>query len=291
MAERDPHSIQSLLYVERNGNYYGYKPELIPVNISTDIREFLICSECKGICRSPRKVGDDNTVCEMCVTGKAGNLDEGIENTITSLNSKCPLWENGCEWEGKLLEIEQHMEVCVKKYIIESEKEITEQESKEVHSQRIVKCQYCELEIQARHIETQHIGECTQHPDTQIPCPYEDLGCDVITPRKYKDLHLTENTIDHQMLVIDQLEKLRNRITLLFRLERLRGRRLDRFEDFQDLIDERHELLNNRLKILRDRQTMLDDRQRHTFWKGSVATAVMGIGVGFGIALLMRLLS
>ena len=219
MAERNPripHSIQTLLYVERRGKYCGYKPELISDNISRDLREFLICSECKGISRRVRQ-GGGNTVCEMCVNGTGRDIDERVENKVASLNSKCPLRGDGCGWEGKLGKIEQHMQDCSKMLVecqlkcgIRFERETTEQHNREICPLRMIECQYCKEEIQVKG-ENLHIGECVNHPDTEVPCPYKELGCDVITLRKNKDIHLTENMIGHQKLVLDQLNQLRNR--------------------------------------------------------------------------------
>ena len=219
MAERNPripHSIQTLLYVERRGKYCGYKPELITDTISYEWNEFLICSECKGISRRARHVGG-NTVCEMCVTGTAGNLDERVENKVSFLNSRCPLSINGCDWEGVLGEIEQHMDVCTKVLVecplkcgIVFERETTEQHNREVCPLRMIECQYCKEEIQVNR-EKQHVGECVNHPDTEVLCPYKELGCYAIVLRKNKDIHLTENMIGHQKLVLDQLNQLRNR--------------------------------------------------------------------------------
>ena len=219
MAEENsyfPHSIQSLLYVEKNGNYCGYKQELIDEDISGELREFLICAGCKGISRMARHVGG-NTVCEMCVTGPSSNLDERVESKVYYLKSKCPLSMNSCDWTGVLGEIEQHMVVCLK-VLVECqqecgmiiERETTQQHNNEVCPLRIVECQYCREEIQVKD-ENLHIMECMQHPDTEIPCPYMALGCDVIIVRKDKDIHLTENVIGHQKLILYQLEQLRRK--------------------------------------------------------------------------------
>ena len=105
MAERNPripHSIESLLFVKRNGKYFGYKQELISENIGADLREFLICAECEGISRMARNWGG-NTVCEMCVPEVLlvdidpipgqyyGDIDKRAEDKEVFLNAKCPL--------------------------------------------------------------------------------------------------------------------------------------------------------------------------------------------------------
>ena len=117
MAERNPriaHSIESLLFVNRNGKCCGYKQELISDNIGADLREFLICAECEGISRRARQ-GGGNTVCEMCVPEqRIDNIDKRVEDKVAFLNARCPLSGEDCGWEGKLREIEKHMEECMK---------------------------------------------------------------------------------------------------------------------------------------------------------------------------------
>ena len=124
MAERNPripHSIESLLFVNRNGKYCGYKLELIIDNIGAEWKEILICAECKGISRRARN-WRGNTVCEMCVPEERivpkvllvdinpipgqynGDIDKRVENKVAILNARCPLSGEGCSWKGKLLE-------------------------------------------------------------------------------------------------------------------------------------------------------------------------------------------
>ena len=219
MAERNPqipHSIQHLLCVDRNGNYCGYKPELISDSISGDLREFLICSECKGICRRATQ-GRGKTVCKMCTTEKGRDIDERIENKVASLNSKCPLSRNGCGWTGLLGAIETHMHGC-SELLIECQlkcgtilrRENNTKHNKEACPMRMVKCQYCEREIQVQR-QNQHVGECTDSPDTKVPCPYKELGCNATSPRGKMDRHQTEDIMHHQKLMLDQLNQLKDR--------------------------------------------------------------------------------
>ena len=275
MAERDPHvpqSIQSLLYVERNGNYCGYKPELISDGISSDWETFLICSECEGISRRPIQVYG-NTLCEMCVTGKGRNIDERIGNKVVSLKSVCPLSENGCEWTAVLGEIEQHMEVC-QRMLVECqlkcggvfERADTEQHNKETCPLRMIDCQYCEHQIQVKE-ENQHIGVCTNHPDTEVPCPYKELGCDVIMLRKEKDIHLTDSIIGHQKLMLDQLNLLRERNK---QLERLKEQQKNKNQE-QETLNEIHKIMyqeqetqNEQQDIRHQEQDKLNDEQKST---------------------------
>ena len=216
MAKRNPevpHSIESLLFVNKNGKYCGYKQKLISDDISVDLREFLICSECKGIIRKARQ-RKGSTVCEMCVTGER-SIDEKVGNKVASLNSKCPLSEEGCGWKGKVGEIEQHMELCLKVLVgcqqncgILFERGTTDQH-KEICPFRMIQCKYCKREVHVKE-ENQHLVVCLQHPYTEVPCPFKELGCEAIILRKNRDTHLSKNMVSHQKLMLNQLNQLRN---------------------------------------------------------------------------------
>ena len=220
MAERNPqapHCMQSLLYVERNGNYYGYKPELIIDTICAEWGIFLVCSQCKGISRRARNVGG-KTTCEMCIVGyNKANLDSRVVGIVASLTAKCPLWEKSCVWKGKLGKIERHMLVCPKVLItcelkcgIAFERETTEQHNTQICPLRMKTCEYCKMQVQANR-ENQHRRKCTSHPESEVPCPYKELGCEEIVLRKNRDKHVKENLIGHQKLILDQVNQLRKR--------------------------------------------------------------------------------
>ena len=234
MAERNPriaHSIESLLFVNRNGKYCGYKLELISDNISADLREFLICAECKGISRKPRN-WRGNTFCEMCVPEQRivpevllvdidpipvqyyGDIDKRVENKVAILNSRCPLSGEGCSWEGKLRQIEEHLEECLKvrvecqlEFGIPIEIKIYEQDNRVVCPLKMKKCDYCKQKVQANE-ENRHKGKCQRHPDTEVPCPYKELGCEAIVLRKNMNTHITENMTSHNKLMLDKINQL-----------------------------------------------------------------------------------
>ena len=277
MAERNPripHSIESLLFVNRNGKYCGYKQELISDNISADLREFLICAECEGISRKPRQ-RKWNTVCEMCVPEEhrnIGDIDERVENKVAFLNARCPLSGEGCGWEGKLKEIEQHMEECDKVRVecqLECgnvlERESIEQHNREICPLRLIQCIYCNQEIQANE-ENPHIGRCRNHPDTEVPCPYKELGCEAIVLRKNMNIHITENITNHQEIMLYQLNQLRNRDD---QLEKVNEQQRDRITAIETSATEkeRKELAAQKSKA----------RRRWRVW---VILALVAVGIG-----------
>ena len=271
MAERNPripHSIESLLFGNRNGKYCGYKQELISDNIGAEWKEFLICAVCKGISRKPRN-WRGNTVCAMCVPGQRGdNIDKRVENKVAFLNARCPLSGEGCGWKGKLREIEQHMEECLKVRVNCQlkcgnvlERESIEQHNREICPLRIIQCIYCNQEMQAKE-QNPHIGICRNHPDTEVPCPYKELGCEVIVLRKYSNTHITENMTDHHTLMLNQLNQLRDK------------------NDQLEVGNEQHKNRNQQLERvnqqLRNRVTIIEtsaiDREgEHTLERNTVA--------------------
>ena len=129
-----------------------------------------------------------------------------VEDKVASLNARCPLSGEGCGWEGKLREIEQHMEKCQKVRVecqLECgnvlERDSIEQHNREICPLRIKRCDYCNEEVQAKE-ENRHKGQCQYNPDTEVPCPYKELGCEAIVLRKNMNTHITENiTIHHRV--------------------------------------------------------------------------------------------
>ena len=230
MAERNPripHSIESLLFVNRNGKYCGYKLELISDNISADRREFLICAVCKGISRKPRQ-RKRNTVCEVCVPGHSmGEINKRVGNTVASLKAICPLSGEGCDWEGKLGGIEQHMEECLKvrverqlECVISIERGTYEQDNREACPLQKKRCDYCNQKVHAKD-ENRHIRKCENHPDTEVPCHYKELGCEAIVLRKNRGIHITENITNHNKLMLEQIEQLNQLKNRNVQLERV----------------------------------------------------------------------
>ena len=292
MAERNPripHSIESLLFVNRNGKYCGYKQELISDNISADRREFLICAECKGISRKPRQK-KGKTVCEVCVPGHSmGDINKRVGNTVASLNARCPLSGEGCDWEGKLGGIEQHMEECLKVRVkrqlecgISIERGTYEQDNREVRPLKENRCDYCNQKVQAKD-ENRHIRKCEYHPDTEVPCPYKELGCEAIVLRKNRGIHITENMDNHNKLMLEQIKQLNqlrkknqrlerdnqqqeNRNVLLERVnqqQKYRNQNLERINEQQENSNVLVERVNEQLKHRNEGLERISEQQKN----------------------------
>ena len=230
MAERNPripHFIESLLFVNRNGKYCGYKQELISENISADRREFLVCAECSGIRRKPRNWGG-NTVCAMCVPEHSmSEINRRAEYKVASLNARCPLSGEGCGWEGKLKEIEGHLEECL-------------QDNWEVCQLKMKRCDYCNQEVKANE-ENRHKGKCQYHPDTEVPCPYKELGCEAIVLRKNMNTHISDNITNHNKLMQDKIKQLNQLRTKNQQLDRTNQQLANGIEE-QERVNQQQEI-------------------------------------------------
>ena len=278
MAERNPriaHSIDSLIFVNRNGKCCGYKQELISENISADLREFLLCAECKGISRKPRNWGG-NRVCEICFPGHSmRKINKRAECKVALLNARCPLSEEGCSWEGRLGEIEGHMEECLKLRVerqlecgIPIERGTNEQDNGEVRPLKMKRCDYCNQEVQANE-ENRHKGKCQNHPDTEVPCPYKDLGCEEMVLRKDRSIHITENMTSHNKLMqmqIEQRNQLRNKNQKLERVneqQENKNQQLERANQQQKNKNEKLERLNQQQENMNEKLERANEQQKN----------------------------
>ena len=277
MAERNPripHSIESLLFVNRNGKYCGYKQELINENISADLREFLICAECEGISRKPRN-WEGNRVCKICFPGHSmRKINKRAENKIEFLNAMCPLSEEGCGWEGRLGEIKGHVEECLKVRVeyqlecgISVERGIYEQDNRGVCPLKMKRCDYCNQEVQANE-ENRHKRKCQNHPDTEVPCPYKELGCEAIVLRKKSAIHITANMTSHNTLMHDKMQQLNQLSNENQQLERVneqqknRNEELERINEQQKYRNEELERVNEQQKYRNEELESANEQQR-----------------------------
>ena len=168
----------------------------------------------QGNSRKPRN-WEGYRVCEMCVPRHSmRKINKRAENKVAFLNARCPLSEEGCGWEGKLKEIEEHLGECLKvrlecqwEYDISIETGSYEQDNREVCPLKMKRCDYCNKEVQANE-ENRHKVKCQYHPDTEVPCPYKELGCEAIVLRKKSAIHITANMTSHNTLMENKMKQL-----------------------------------------------------------------------------------
>ena len=198
----------------------------------------VFCKSCKDNVKKASAITNACPVCrdEEFVTFSNKQLDREIR----SLHIYCTNKEKGCEWQGELNNIDNHLgnsdgcqfeEVkcfneCGK--MIERQYLTSHVETECPH--RKVNCQYCRDTGEHQFIEGQHKEECPKlplpcpnncevgsvpHEDMEthrkecplemIQCEYHSVGCDVRMARKDQEKHDHEKMKDHLMMTNHEL--------------------------------------------------------------------------------------
>ncbi|KAI6661703.1 TNF receptor-associated factor 4 [Oopsacas minuta] len=188
MAEREPvtpDSISTLIYVDMRGETGGYRTDLLKEQVPENMRKLLICSKCDGISIKPQ-ISEGKTFCTNCTEGRGGEVDGRVDGVVRELECRCPLSIRGCDWSGKLDNIEEHMNKC-DKVKIKCEKGCGEvlkkcdtiNHQKECHF-RNQECEYCGKEVQANRTN-EHARICLDNPDGVVTCPYMEEYMDFVS--------------------------------------------------------------------------------------------------------------
>ncbi|KAI6646766.1 TNF receptor-associated factor 6-like [Oopsacas minuta] len=164
MAEREavtPDSISTLIYVDMRGKTGGYRTDLLKEQVSENMKKLLICSKCDGISKET-KMTEGKTFCTNCTEGRGGEVDGRVDGLVRELKCRCPLSTRGCDWSGKLDNIEEHMNGC-DKVKIKCQKGCGEvlQKCDTIHHQkecpfRILECEYCKENVRAKPSKRTH---------------------------------------------------------------------------------------------------------------------------------------
>ena len=203
---------RTLCRVERiNGNYGGYKKDILTENLSEGVDALLICEICDGIMREAYISRSEEQFCSCCEVrasklkptfkifkqkySKSHTLSirtPKIRKLINSLKCSCPLLERGCEWLGTLEDCEDHLDTCG--YVMDECElrcgAVLPRNELKIHvedlcSQRIVNCEHCSKEFIFGEL-TIHTEKC---PKMQLPC---ELKCGKIICREEMVQHLTQ---------------------------------------------------------------------------------------------------
>ena len=90
----------------------GYKRELVTQQLSEIERQLLVCHICNGFMRNACNTMSGTAMgCEACV-GTSGGTVGTVRTMVSNLRCMCPLRHRGCEWEGSIGEVAQHLEEC-----------------------------------------------------------------------------------------------------------------------------------------------------------------------------------
>ena len=199
------------------------------------------CCQGQTICKSclnQRQHRRRATRCPVCNKEGNRNLHPNypIEREINSLKVYCTNKEKGCEWQGELNDINNHLgnsDGCwfeKVKCSNECGKMIERQILNKIHVEtecprRKVNCQYCHVSGEHQFIEGQHKEKCDRlslpcpnscevrsilHKDMEahrkecplemVQCEYHNVGCKQRLPRKDLEEHKKQKMEEHLMM-------------------------------------------------------------------------------------------
>ena len=200
-------------------------------------RGLTICKTCLN--RWQKNAG--NRKCPVCRKEQGGfNKNYPIEREVNSLHIYCTNKEKGCEWQGELNDINNHLnnsKGCMFAVVKCSNKcgKMMQRRYLIIHvktkcPRRKVNCQYCHDTGEYRFIEGWHKKECLKLP---LPCPnkcevesvfredleahrkecplemiqceYYGMGCEVRMARKDQEEHDNENMKEHLRMTNHEL--------------------------------------------------------------------------------------
>ena len=266
-------SNEQLMYVEVTKNKFaGYRPELLVDSLSELEMDFYVCTECKGVMRNACQTGEEQTfVCEVCIKeGVPSQSMVKLRNKILELRAKCPLTTRGCEWNGEIAEIEEHLIVC-DKVIVKCYNAcgvilpVSELDLHLIRScvKRRVACEYCNQYFMYEEL-TNHYITCLEYqfpcpnncsvnlkwklldshlefecPNMVVECPYKKFGCGQEVLRRDLEEHKKTNQIQHleskRIFAICEIEELKQTNTQLIKRNEQLTERVTTLENEVDL--------------------------------------------------------
>ncbi|KAI6648012.1 TNF receptor-associated factor 4 [Oopsacas minuta] len=230
---------EKLLYIQTEDGFNGFKRELLTTQLTPIEDSFLACNKCKGIMREACSTNEGLLqVCFMCIENPQNPYQNLVaaRKSVLELNVKCPLQKRGCDWNGKICEISQHVDECPC-YQIECSLDcgvIHQRKSALQHiniecTMRPVNCEFCDKLVSPT-LLIQHLNECentkmdcnscgmqvkkinmefhlkTECSERSLPCTYAQYGCSAIQLKKdeVKD-HMRINNELHTALLSEYI--------------------------------------------------------------------------------------
>ena len=94
--------------------YGGYKKEIITQKLSVMENTFVVCSKCAGIMRDATSIRSGlGMMCEVCIGEEEVTIAAGtVRGMVLKLGCRCPLKQRGCDWEGELGSLAEHLDEC-----------------------------------------------------------------------------------------------------------------------------------------------------------------------------------
>ena len=199
----------------------------------------LFCKACQG------DVIKRDTKCPHCRKTMQVFEDKRCQQEINALKIVCPYYVRGCEWNGCVSDLNQHIEKChfkfvkcpnhcICKYYTDKDayilRKYLEDHLANECEDRLVTCKHCNNKTKSKDLSGHHKNckrypipcpnkECKekipreeegQHVDkcpyTMVPCAYEEFGCATRVMRKDLDKHL-DDVKYHLSLLAAELKK------------------------------------------------------------------------------------
>ena len=244
-----PDDITLLLYELQNGEFCGYNIDLF-LDHHAVLKAMYSCPQCKCIIRDPQFC-EWETCCKLCLPKlrspqkvKHAIFDKHLNKKIQSLPVKCPLTGRGCQWRGKLKQMEGHLKKNCDYMRFRCPHtgcdEVFYKKNLEIHvsgecGQRRTNCPHCNTEVPVLSFNEHLIyvpcpKECseTEIPQCQlglhilkqcarimVPCPYSSYGCEDNIPRGKIREHMIVQNGEHLRLLRTLVDDSRSTIEKL----------------------------------------------------------------------------
>ena len=155
-----------------------------------------------------RRLREEGRPCPICQQPHfTTHADKFHGRKVREVSVRCPhrARESGCEWEGELGDLGDHVRKCPNRpwqciycgYVIYFVGVVSEEEHLSVCQQFPVPCPNgCEVGRVKRCDTQQHVLDC---PLQVVDCDYADLGCKVSLPRREMKTHIASSQQEHML--------------------------------------------------------------------------------------------
>ena len=115
---------RELCLITNDGEYGGYRQDILTENLTERELAFLTCDLCQGVMREACLSSNGEQFCFSCQKENTGkrrmmkqtNPNLHVRKTVSLLKCACPLFDRGCQWIGKLEDCEKHLDGCTHVY-------------------------------------------------------------------------------------------------------------------------------------------------------------------------------
>ena len=199
-------------------NFVKEPPELFKCGVCRQVLQDPHITECcgKNACHSCiTRVAEDGGPCPIpgCGCKKVKiNFNRGLRSDILESSVYCQSKETGCEWVGKLDELNRHLrEECL---FVEVECQYhcgVQIQRKAVEDHKLVckrlpiECHQCG-EMYERCHHTDHVEVC---PFTKTECPFHIVGCKSKVANKDMQQHFNDSLSKHYTMVVEQSQSVK----------------------------------------------------------------------------------